>query len=104
MGHPCQSVGSCCQLALQRIWRQSGPKRKGILKFLSVFWGREGEKRERERERESVCVCVCVRVRVTSKNREEKGIAKRGNSKLRMKRINSRNGGQKYKKMNLRNE
>ena len=94
MGRSCQSVGSCCQLALQRIWKQSGPKRKGILKFLSAFWGREGEKRER--------MCVCVKV--TYKYRDEKGIAKRGNSKLRTKRINSRNGGQKYKKMNLRNE
>ena len=47
-------------------------------------------------------MCVCVKV--TSKNRKEMGIAKKGNSKLRMKRINSRNGGQKYKKMNLRND
>ena len=54
-----------------------------------------------ERKREYVC-CVCVKV--TSKNRKEKGIAKKGNSKLGTKRINSRNGGQKYKKMNLRNE
>ena len=49
-----------------------------------------------------MCMCVCVKV--TSKNRKEKRIAKKGNSKLRTKMINSRNGGQKYKKMNLRNE
>ena len=87
----------------------------GIAKDLEAEWSKKkrnpkvslcvlGERGREERECVCVCVCVCVRERVTSKNREEKGIAKRGNSKLRTKRINSRNGGQKYKKMNLRNE
>ena len=74
-------------------------KKKRNLKVYLCVLGERGRE-----EREIMCVCVCVCVKVTSKNREEKGIAKKGNSKLRTKRINSRNGGQKYKKMNLRNE